>query len=296
MNKMRYARIAVATAVLVAVFACTFAHVPVGTLCTLCPVGFLQLTVAAGSVPWGLLPGVLVLLAVVFALGRVFCSWMCPSSWLRNVLGGKAPRGLTGRTGDCPGCSEPRAAAGAGGGSGVAPLRTSNNVAAQAVVLIALLAVSLLVHFPVFCLLCPIGLTFGTLFAISRMFITWQPGWELVVFPAMLALELFVLRRWCSAVCPLGFFFGLMAKARARIGFLPRVRVNRGTCLHGSGCNVCATVCPENLSASEADGQAMEDCTMCLDCREHCPAHAITCASPANGDAPAGSPYKSTPF
>lgn len=278
MNKMRYLRIAVAAGILAAVFVCTFAHVPVGTLCALCPVGFLELTVAGGTVPWGLLPGVLVLLAVVFALGRVFCSWVCPTSLLRNIFGGKTPRGLTGRTGTCLGCSL------GGDGAPAKQERVSNNLAAQGFVLVVLLLVSFLVHFPVFCLFCPIGLVFGTLFAISRMFVTWQPGWELVVFPAMLLAELFLLRRWCSAICPLGFFFGLMAKARSRIGVLPRVRVNRGTCLHGSGCEVCATVCPENLSAPDADNRALEDCTLCLDCREHCPAKSISClAMPENG-------------
>lgn len=288
MNKMRYLRIAVAAAVLVAVFACTFAHVPVGTLCALCPVGFFELAATGGAVPWGLLPGVLVLLALVFALGRVFCSWVCPTSLLKNVFGGKAPRGLTGRTGSCAGCVS--AGAGAKAGQG----RVVNNLAAQGIVLVVLLLVSFAVHFPVFCLFCPIGLTFGTLFAISRMFVTWQPGWELVVFPAMLLAELFLLKRWCSAICPLGFFFGLMAKARSRIGILPRVRVNRGTCLHDSGCEVCATVCPDNLSAPDADGRALEDCTLCLDCREHCPAKSISYLS-VSAQAPSQDPLPEGP-
>ena len=120
-----------------------------------------------------------------------------------------------------------------------------------------------------------IGLAFGTIFAVSRMFITWQPGWELIVFPAMLALELFVLRRWCAAICPLGFFFGLMAKARSRIGVLPRVRVDQQACIHAQGCEVCATTCPEDICAATADARDLEDCTMCLDCREHCPSRAI---------------------
>ena len=342
MNKMRYLRIAVAAAVLAAVFACTFLHVPVGTLCALCPVSFAEVAVAGGSVPWALLPGVLVVLAVVFLLGRVFCSWVCPTSLLRNIFGGRRPRGLTGRTGECPGCgdaaggcdgvaevAEVAGAAGpacaicaavgensasaahggrAGGGSPCAAVdgdaiavavsglpaegepqgadrgavadpnrfRLRNSLAAQGIVLAALLVISLIVHFPVFCLFCPIGLVFGTMFAVSRLLFTWQPGWELIVFPVMLALELFVLRRWCSAICPLGFFFGLMAKARERLGLLPRVRVDKGTCIHGEGCEVCATTCPEDICAPTADGRDLQDCTLCLDCREHCPTRSIS--------------------
>lgn len=320
---MRYARIAVALAVLIVVFVCTFAHVPIGTLCALCPVGFAEISVASGSVPWVLLPGVLVMLVVVFLLGRVFCSWICPTSLLRNIFGGRKPRGLTGQTGTCSGCSaadladagsssetlaEPCSECGvADSAVASSPLQAStdassasamsqastdtssecstpnpnrfrvrNNLAAQGIVLAVLLVVSLIVHFPVFCLFCPIGLVFGSLFAVSRLFITWQPGWELIVFPALLLAEVFLLRKWCSAICPLGFFFGLMAKARSRLGFLPRVRVNKGTCIHGEGCEVCTTTCPEDICAPTADRSVLEDCTLCLDCKEHCPTCSIT--------------------
>ncbi|WP_305117959.1 4Fe-4S binding protein [uncultured Adlercreutzia sp.] len=272
MNKMRYLRIGVALAVLAVVFGCTLAHVPVGTLCALCPVGFAELAVAGGAVPWELLPGVLVLLAVVFLLGRVFCSWVCPTSLLRNLFGGRTPRGLTGQTGTCAGCATDPA--------NPNTARTRNNLASQGLVLAVLLVVSFIVHFPVFCLICPIGLVFGTLFAASRLLVTWQPGWELLVFPAMLVLEVFVLRRWCSAICPLGFFFGLMAKARSRLTFLPDPRVRKDVCLHNEGCNVCATVCPEDISAATAEPRDLEDCTLCLDCREHCPTRAISLTVP----------------
>ena len=70
-----------------------------------------------------------------------------------------------------------------------------------------------------FCLLCPIGLVFGTLWALNRVFVLLQPGWELIVFPLMLLAELFLFKRWCSSICPLGFFFGLMGKLRAKLGF-----------------------------------------------------------------------------
>lgn len=272
MNKMRYLRIGVALAVLVVVFVCTLAHVPVGTLCALCPVGFAELTVAGGAVPWELLPGVLVLLAVVFLLGRVFCSWVCPTSLLRNLFGGRTPRGLTGQTGTCAGCATDSANPNAA--------RTRNNLASQGVVLAVLLVVSFIVHFPVFCLICPIGLVLGTLFATSRLLVTWQPGWELLVFPAMLFLEVFVLRRWCSAICPLGFFFGLVAKARSRLTFLPDPRVRKSVCLCSEGCNVCATVCPEDICAATAEPRDLEDCTLCLDCREHCPTRALSLKVP----------------
>lgn len=270
MNRMRYLRIGIALAVLLVIAGCTAAHLPSGTLCALCPVGFAEVTLASRSVPWALLPGVAALLAIVFLLGRAFCSWACPTSLARNLFGGRAPHGLTGRTGACPSCTADAANPNAA--------REHSNLATQAAVLVVLLAASFVVHFPVFCLICPIGLAFGTLFAISRLFVTWQPGWELIVFPLMLLAEALVLRRWCAAVCPLGFFFGLAAKARARLVFLPRPRARTTRCIHREGCNACATVCPENISAATADEHDLEDCTFCLDCKEHCPTGAIVLA------------------
>lgn len=287
MNKMRYLRMGVAAALLLAVLVGTAAGVPLGTLCALCPVGFAEIAAASGSVPWGLALGVAALLLVVFLLGRVFCSWACPTSLARNLFGGRAPRGLTGRTGSCPGCATDPANPNAG--------REHSNLGAQAVVLAVLLAVSFLVHFPVFCLVCPIGLAFGTLFAASRLFVTWQPGWELVVFPAMLLAEVFLLRRWCAAVCPLGFFFGLAAKARSRLAFLPATRAREAACIHDEGCNVCATVCPENISPATADARDREDCTLCLDCREHCPTKAIHLSPDPDAGSSRGSGSDSDP-
>lgn len=226
-----------------------------------------------------------------------------PTSWLRNIIGGRKPRGSTGQTGVCAGC-ESSCALGdkdrckadrrssdsderdndsvvsnadthALASDDPNEARTRNNLLAQGTVLAVLLVVSFIVHFPVFCLFCPIGLVFGTMFAVSRMFVTWQPGWELIVFPVILVLELFVLRRWCSAICPLGFFFGLMAKARLKIGFLPKVRVDEGVCIRSEGCNVCATSCPEDICAPTSTRCDLEDCTLCLDCKEHCPTCAI---------------------
>ena len=188
-------------------------------------------------------------------------------------------------TADAPATSAttaPAAASGRPSRAGADPnaARGRSSLAAQGLVLAALLAVSLVAHFPVFCLFCPIGLAFGTLFAASRMFVTWQPGWELIVFPAMLLAEVFLLRRWCAAICPLGFFFGIMAKLHVRLPFLPQPRARAGKCLYGEGCRTCATVCPEDLCVATATPRDLEDCTGCLDCTEHCPTKAVTLGKP----------------
>ena len=243
---------------------------PVATLCVACPVGFSQVAVASGTIPWHLLPGMLAVLAIVFLLGRVFCSWVCPTQMLKNIFGGRAPRGILGRSGQAVEKKDfepPRTCSTCG---------STGSLKTQGVVLVVLLVVSFIVKFPVFCLFCPIGLVFGTLWALNRVFVLLQPGWELVVFPLMLIAELFLFKKWCAAICPLGFFFGLMAKARTKLGFGMRPRADCTTCIASEGCRTCSTVCPENIEVSTNNNEViLQDCSLCGDCTENCPTKAI---------------------
>lgn len=237
-----------------------------GRLCSLgagafsvtCPLGFLGAVFASKS----LLPslwlstGIAVLLIIL--LGRLFCAWVCPASLVQNLKGKVRMRifRLPWRR------------------ARVSKSRPTENGTAYSnlAVLVGVLVSSYLFGFPVFCLICPVGLTFGTIFAAVRWFSGALPGLELVVFPLMIVVELFVLKSWCRSLCPLGALLGMIS----RLNLWLRPEIQQRGCLwaRGLNCHVCERACPQAMIREEiASGSAT--CTKCFECYEKCPAGAI---------------------
>jgi ferredoxin-type protein NapH len=228
-----------------------------GQFLATCPLGFLERSLAAGElVPQWWLSVAMTVLSVVL-LGRVFCAWICPSALLRRVF----RRGPGLRSG-------PEGAPRAG---------TWASYSSYAV-LAGVLVASFLFRFPVFCFVCPIGLFFGALYAGIKFFSLDSPGLELVLFPAMLVVELWVLRSWCRSICPLGALLSALGGVNR---FLVPV-VSKSSCLVSKGlnCRVCARSCSEGIDLAKTGSRfAPNSCTKCLECYEKCPAGAIEIAA-----------------
>jgi ferredoxin-type protein NapH len=216
-----------------------------------CPLGFLERSLAAGELlpQW---PSVLLVVGVIILLGRVFCAWMCPSVLLRRVLGDKGQP-----------LSKP----------GIEVKGINWGSYSSYAVLGGVLVASFAFHFPVFCLVCPIGLFFGAVYAGMRLFSLDSPGLELIIFPAMLVLELWVLRDWCTAICPLGALYSLAGNLNR---FLRPV-VNKEKCFTSQGinCGACKRVCPEGIDLAKPAAFTPHSCTKCLRCFERCPKGAV---------------------
>ena len=137
-------------------------------------------------------------------------------------------------------------------------------------VLAGTLASAAVFGFPVFCLVCPVGLTFATLIGIWRLFQFNEPSWALVIFPIVLILELTVLRKWCSKICPISALTSLIANANRTL----RPRVDQSKCLRSEGldCHACVDVCPERL---DPHASHIPECSKCGECINVCPAQAI---------------------
>jgi ferredoxin-type protein NapH len=284
--KLRTARFITASIVILVILLGAVARLGCGTLCSLdagvisftCPLGFLQMALASKKLlPQLWLSVALVVLSIVI-LGRFFCAWICPSALLQGLFGRK--RGLNSRRpkrqGKVTASMKLHASAASNPSGPLQPAQTGRPWASYSryAVLGGALLSSFLFGFPVFCLVCPVGLFFGSLFAVHRLFVAQQPTLELLLFPALLGLELFALKSsWCRSICPLGALLGIIGNFRVL-----RPIVKKDLCLasRGVNCRACQRVCPEEIDLlSDSDGFSLKDCTTCLECYERCPSKAI---------------------
>jgi ferredoxin-type protein NapH len=221
-----------------------------------CPLGYLERALAARELlPQWWFSVVLVVLSVIL-LGRIFCVWICPTVLLRRVFAGN-------------------------GGSQLKQQVASKGVRwasySPYAVLGGVLLASFLFRFPVFCFFCPIGLFFGALYAVTRVFSPDPLGLELVILPLMLGIELWVLKSWCRSICPLGALLSIAGSLNRFL--IPVVRKDKCLTSNGADCRVCERACPEGIElASIGRRLAPNSRTKCLECYAQCPGHAVEIA------------------
>lgn len=253
------------------------------SIAAICPLGALESMLAAKLfIPQALVFLLIVaLLALVF--GKFFCSWICPVPSVRsfiNVITRKTSRVKVEKMQSEDGRETLSVHA-----EQVSPCHKAQkkaNCACNAlhehatfdsrhVILGSALISTALFSFPVFCLICPIGLIFASIIAIAQLFGLQTLSWGILVFPLLLVLELTVLRKWCTRFCPLGAFISLLSLPNR----LFRPKVDETKCLQSKGvdCTVCSDLCPEDVDPHFAAG--MHDCSKCHDCAVNCPMHAI---------------------
>lgn len=166
-----------------------------------------------------------------------------------------------------------RGAAVGGQTDGPAPRRRFS-LDSRHLVLLGALASALVFGFPVFCLICPIGLTFGTVVSIVRLVGFNEPSWGLVLFPAIIVIELAVLKKWCHTLCPVSAIISLASTFNRTF----RPVADERKCLRSAGepCAVCASVCPEHIDPrGDLGARPLNECTRCGACVEACPHGAL---------------------
>lgn len=278
--KVNVLRTAVAAVILIAISIGLALHQGIGTLSAfgwedvalLCPLGALGTMIASHTlIPRAAISLVVAVVAIVI-FGRAFCAWVCPVPLvgrLRDAFSRRA--GKDGRT-PSPAASTRHGTCTAGCTACAqrhAPLDSRHLVLGGALLSTALFG------FPVFCLVCPIGLTFATVLLVILLFTTGDVTWSVVVVPALLVAEVVLFRRWCATLCPLSAFMGLLGRLNATF----RPTVDESRCLEvarGTSCGRCASVCPVGIDPRHPlQGASMGECTRCRACVEACPAHAL---------------------
>ncbi|CDX04465.1 ferredoxin-type protein NapH [Desulfitobacterium sp. LBE] len=245
----------------------TLSSFGVKSISAICPLGFLETTLASRTFIPHLFISFLVIAGITVLLGKVFCGWICPVPLVRYGLTNKTKESKEAETDNDRESSAPaifkRESA------------FDKNSVTGLSVLGASLASSAVFGFPVFCLICPIGLIFATLFALMRLFQFNEPTFDLLIFPIVIIVELVFLKKWCSKWCPVGALLGIFSRFNRR--FMPAV--DRSLCLEETNqvhCHQCQSACSFNLDPKQLPGASdISECTKCKECADRCPVQAI---------------------
>ena len=202
--------------------------------------------------------------ALTLLLGRAFCAWGCPVPLLRRVFRGKKASKRDASSPDSGPLDVPASERGG--------LRDSRNW-----VLGGALLSTAVFGFPVFCLVCPIGLTFATVLVVWRLFAAGDMTWSVVLIPLLLVVELVFLRKWCTRFCPMAGLMNLVS----RFSKTWRPVIDESKCLetvNGAPCSKCAIACEADINLRHPDfgERTLADCTRCRACVDACPAKAVS--------------------
>lgn len=255
-----------------------------GTISALCPLGAFTTMLATKTLVPRAVISIVIMAILVFFLGRAFCGWICPvpvldrvrnffrSPQKRKQLEAAKHDEMLGIAESELGCASGHDCSSCGGCKEVRRKLDSRHY-----VLGGALLSTAVFGFPVFCLVCPIGLTFATVLVFWRLFAAGDMTWSVILIPAMLIIELVFLRKWCTRFCPMAGLMNLVS----RFSRTWKPVIDDSKCLEtakGTACSRCAMACEADINLRHPDfgERTLADCTRCRACVDACPAQAIS--------------------
>ncbi|MBP2626574.1 MAG: rane-bound polyferredoxin [Firmicutes bacterium] len=239
----------------------------VENISAICPLGYLETALASRDIMPYMLLSFLVIAGLTVLLGRVFCGWICPIPLVRKLLINEVDEGQKAFTNSAP-----------NEGAAVPVLEdgeTAKSSSSGLLILGVTLGSSAVCGFPVFCLICPIGLVLATLFALIRLLNFNEPTLDLIVFPVVIIVELIFFKKWCSKLCPVGALLSIFSRFNRSL--VPTV--DRSLCLEencDTKCQQCRSACSFGVDLKNSSGTGdISSCTKCRECADNCPVHAI---------------------
>ena len=272
-----------------------------GDISLLCPLGALTTMLAAKTVVPRAVISLVVALVLMVVFGRAFCGWICPvpvTSKLPKLFQRKkseSKRAVGEGESDASDAAlaesaEPAEASSqkpltdaelaslksACGGDCASVRERAGAFDSRHIVLLGAILSATVFGFPVFCLICPIGLAFATVFLVISLFAGGDLTWSIVLVPVLLLLEVTVFKKWCSHICPLGALMSLMGRLNRRV---LQPTVDESVCIEAKGgtCGRCAAVCEVGIDPHRPEaGCDFAECTKCRACVDACPVKAVS--------------------
>lgn len=181
--------------------------------------------------------GMVIPIIIASFLGRVFCSWLCPVTFVLEIFD-RLRRAFTGKK-----------------------YIANGLLVAKRVLwftLIAELVLSMVLGAPVFVFLSPPGLV-GREIMMLVFFKTF--AFEGGILILILFLELLTRRFFCRSFCPLGGLLAFIGRKRSLL-----VKADSANC---TDCGLCARVCPMGLNPQIGEGESAY-CWNCGECLDIC--------------------------
>ncbi len=191
--------------------------------------------------------GLFILLAVLivsFVFGKSFCSWICPISFLSEILGDLGDRLFRRRIKLSRWLDY--------------PFRSLKSLLLGFFVysiffLMTLAALSAFLDSP------------HNLVSDIKMcyFFADIPRLTLIIILSLFLMSIVIRNSWCRYLCPYGALLGILSLLSPH-----KIRRNAANCI---GCGERERVCPSFIKVDRADTVVFEECTSCLKCVDACP-------------------------